>query len=98
MACGCFARSSPALNRWLARSPVFGPFLRDWQRHRGVHPRVKAIAVAAIVLVGSASAISGRLSPWPLAGLLALLAVGLVVVLRLPTIRDGDVPHNEPRR
>lgn len=32
----CFARSSPTLDRWLKRSPVFGKLLLDWERHRGV--------------------------------------------------------------
>jgi uncharacterized membrane protein YbaN (DUF454 family) len=84
-----FVRSSPRLNRRLARSPLFGPFLRDWQQHRGVRPRVKVLAVAVLAVVVGASVARGNLA-WPLVALLlALAAVGLAVVLRLPTIRDA---------
>lgn len=87
LACGCFARSSPAANRWLLRSPLFGPLLLDWQRHRGVRPHVKWTAVVTIVVVGAASIIWGGLSAPLLALVVALLLVGLVVVLRLPLVR-----------
>lgn len=83
-----FARSSPRLNRWLVRSPLFGPFLRDWQQHRGVRLHVKALAVAVMTTAVTASIIWGQL-PWPIIALVLLLAgVGLWVVLRLPVIRD----------
>lgn len=82
-------RSSPALNAWLLRSPLFGPFLQDWHRHRGVRLHVKVTAVTAIVLAVGASAIFGNLSTWLLALLIVLGLIGLVVVLRLPLIRQS---------
>jgi uncharacterized membrane protein YbaN (DUF454 family) len=83
-----FVRSSPRLNDWLLRSPLFGPFLRDWHRHRGVRPRVKVVAVAALLLAVTVSLAWGDLS-WPvLVLLLVVAAIGLAVVLRLPVIRD----------
>src|SRR5262245_24553851 len=87
LACGCFARSSPAANRWLLRSPLFGPLLLDWQRHRGVRPHVKWTAVVTIAAVGAASILWGGLSAPLLALVVVLLLVGLVVVLRLPLVR-----------
>ncbi len=87
LACGCFARSSPAANRWLLGSPLFGPLLLDWQRHRGVRRHVKWTAVATIVAVGAASVTWGGLSAPLLALVVALLLVGLVVVVRLPLVR-----------
>jgi len=90
-----FVRSSPRLNDRLLRSPLFGPFLRDWYNHRGVRPRVKATAVVVLVMAVAASIYWGNLS-WPvLVVLLALATVGLTVVLRLPLVRDGagDAPH-----
>lgn len=97
-----FARSSPRLYRWLLRSPLFGPFLRDWHQHHGVRPRVKVTAVVLLLAVAAASIIWGNLS-WPmLVLLLAAVAVGLWVVLHLPTIRDtplakvaADPPTND---
>lgn len=83
-----FVRSSPRLNRWLLRSRLFGPFLRDWQQHRAVRPRVKFTALAVIPVTLSASAYFGNLS-WPLIAMLAVLGlIGLVVVIRLPVIRE----------
>jgi uncharacterized membrane protein YbaN (DUF454 family) len=84
-----FVRSSPRLNDRLLHSPLFGPFLRDWHQHRGVRLRVKVRAVALMLAAVTASIVWGNLS-WPvLVLLLVLAAVGLVVVLRLPVIRDA---------
>src|SRR6478752_3338885 len=53
LASGCFARSSPRLQAWLRRSPVFGRLLRDWDEHRGIRRPVKAVAAMLIVVVVS---------------------------------------------
>jgi uncharacterized protein len=89
MASFFFLRSSPRLNERLLRSPLFGPFLRDWHRHRGVRPRVKVGAVAALLVAVGASIAWGNLSRPVLVLLLVVAAVGLAVVLRLPVIRDA---------
>ena len=81
-----FLRSSPRLNDRLMRSPFFGPFLRDWNEHRGVRPRVKVIAVTLMLAAVAASILWGNLS-WPvIAILLVLAAIGLTVVLCLPVV------------
>jgi uncharacterized membrane protein YbaN (DUF454 family) len=88
-------RSSPALDNYLRRSPVFGPFLRDWQQHHGVRLHVKIVAITVLAAVVGASVFFGRL-PLPLLALLCLLAlVGLVVILRLPLVRDEEPPAAE---
>jgi len=90
-----FARSSPRLNHWLLNSPVFGPFLRDWDRHRGVRLRVKVVAVVAMVTAVAASIVWGNLA-WPIIVLLLMLAtIGLTVVIKLPVIRDAP-PVDRP--
>ncbi len=86
-----FVRSSTRLNAWLLRSRVFGRLLRDWQRHRGVCPRVKLTAVVVLVVAVACSALLADLSLPLLIALLGLGLVGLVVVLRLPVVRD-DAP------
>lgn len=81
-----FVRSSPALQAWLMRSPLFGPFLRDWQKHHAVRPRAKVAAYILIPTAIGSSAILGQLS-WPLIVLLCSLGlIGLVVVWRLAVI------------
>jgi uncharacterized membrane protein YbaN (DUF454 family) len=88
LASACFVRSSPALHARLLRSRLFGPFLRDWQRYRGIRLSVKITAVVTLLAVVAASVLFGQL-PLPLLILLMVLAsIGLFVVLRLPVVRD----------
>ena len=83
-----FVRSSARLNRWLLSCRLFGPFLRDWQRHRAVRPGVKITALLALTAVVACSFFLGSLS-WRLQCLLfGLTAIGAIVVLRLPVIRE----------
>jgi hypothetical protein len=93
VASACFLRSSPRLNAWLLRSRLFGPFLRDWQRHHGVRLHVKITAAMLLIAVVACSLLFANLS-WPLQAALVLLAlVGMVVVLRLRTIRPEEEPE-----
>ncbi|GIW72874.1 MAG: hypothetical protein KatS3mg102_2416 [Planctomycetota bacterium] len=81
-----FARSSPRLHRWLLRSRLFGPLLRDWQRHRGVRLHVKLKAIAVVLVAVALSLGFGGLGPLAAAALLVLAGLGIAVVLRLPTV------------
>jgi uncharacterized membrane protein YbaN (DUF454 family) len=87
-----FVRSSPQLHTWLLRSRVFGGFLRDWQRHRAVRPRVKVTAVVVMLLAVTASLTLADLSQGLILLLLVLTAIGLTVVLRLPVLREAPLP------
>ena len=87
LASGCFMRSSPLLARRLLRSPLLGPLLRDWQQHRGVTRKVKLTAILVVAAGLFATLLAAEL---PLAARLAaatLGAIGLAVVVRLPTLR-----------
>lgn len=84
-----FVRSSPRWHAWLLRSRWFGPFLRDWQRHRAVRPHVKVVALSILAVAVAGSLTFGNLPP-PLIVLLAVLAgIGGYVILRLPTFEDA---------
>ncbi len=88
LASACFVRSSPRLHAWLLGSRLFGPFLRDWEKHRGVRPHVKIVAVCMILTaVASSYAVDG-IGPLPRAILAILAACGLWVVMRLKVITD----------
>ncbi len=90
-----FIRSSPALNRRLLDSRLFGGLLRDWQKHRGVRRRVKVSAVALVLVMGTGSAVLGNLSwPW-LIVLGVLVLVGVTVILRLPVVKEGGADSPE---
>lgn len=86
-----FVRSSPRLHAWLEGSRLFGPFLRDWRRHRGIRLSVKLFAVAMVASVVTLSVVVARLPDWARFAILGLAAVGILVILRLPTIpADAD--------
>ena len=79
-------RSVPSLNDRLLKSKLFGPILTDWQRHRGVRKDVKLKAVAAVVLAISATLWFSSLPVWANFGIVLLAAIGVSVILRLPTL------------
>lgn len=86
-----FVRSSPRLHAWLVRSRLFGPFLRDWQRHRGVRLSVKILAICMVMGVVTLSVTLGSLPNWARFAILGLAAVGVGVILSLRTIpRDAE--------
>jgi len=85
----CFSRSSPRLNRWLKRSPIFGKLLRDWEEHRGIRRPVKIVAVCLVATVVSLSITYGPLpikAKWIIGGL-ALVGIGTIVFV-VPTIKS----------
>jgi uncharacterized protein len=85
----CFSRSSPRLERWLKRSPVFGRLLRDWDEHRGIRRPVKVLAVCLVVTVVTLSIVLGGLPVWVKCVIGGLAVVGLsVIVFVVPTIRS----------
>jgi uncharacterized membrane protein YbaN (DUF454 family) len=88
----CFSRSSPRLERWLKRSPIFGKLLRDWDEHRGIRKGVKIFAVCLVVTVVTLSITLSTLPVWVkwTIGGLALVGIGTIVFV-VPTIRTGRV-------
>ncbi len=73
VAAWAFARSSPRLHRWLVSHPRFGPAIRDWQHHRAISRRAKALAMVAIAATLATSVALGVGA--------VVLAVQLVVLL-----------------
>jgi hypothetical protein len=91
LASSCFVRSSPRARAWLYRSRLFGPMLRDWDERRAVRRSVKLLAGVAIVAAMVLTWI--RDVPTVMRVLVAALGfVGLIVVWRLPTVRDPAPP------
>jgi uncharacterized membrane protein YbaN (DUF454 family) len=90
-----FVRSSPEAHAWLLRSRWFGQILRDWEEHRGIRRGVKNTALG---LMGAGLVISSLigLPTVVFASIVALEAVGVAIVLRLPVIEDESSPAPAP--
>jgi len=90
LAAACFAQSSERMHRWILANETFGPMVRDWEQKRCVSCRVKAIAIASMVVVGGLSMfLALETMAWRLAGG-ALLLTGSLVVLGLKTCRAKE--------
>lgn len=90
LASACFMRSSPRCRQWLLENRWCGPYLRDWEEHRGVRRSVKVVAVATVLV--AVSFLWLRSGPvWIPAVASSLAAVGLYVVWRLPVISEPAV-------
>ncbi|MBY0460159.1 MAG: YbaN family protein, partial [Gemmataceae bacterium] len=83
-----FSRSSPRLNRWLRRSPLFGRLLRDWDDHGGIRRPVKIFAVCLVVTVVTLSLTFRALPLWLkwVIGCCALVGICTIVFV-VPTVR-----------
>lgn len=88
-----YVRSSPRLNQRLLRSRLLGGFLRDWQQRGGVRREVKVLALAVVAVGVTASIVLGNLPAWGIGLLLALAAIGITVVIRLPLVADEVAPE-----
>jgi uncharacterized membrane protein YbaN (DUF454 family) len=93
----CFGRSSPRLQRWLLRSPFFGPLLRDWHEHRGIRRPMKVMAGVMVVTACTLSVAFAGLPTWLRVVIAGCGATGLCVILFVvPTIRPGASPYRGP--
>jgi hypothetical protein len=92
----CFIRSSPRLHGWLRRSPVLGRVLDDWERHRGIRLPVKVLAITMVVAVVTASLVYGRLPIAVKVLIGGLAAVGIGVIVWVPTVRRNPSPQPPP--
>ncbi len=80
----CLLRSSPRLHAQLLENRLFGNVLRDWHLHRGIRPHVRYKATAVIALVLGTSLAFTALPLVAKLLILALGAVGIAYVWRLP--------------
>ena len=85
LAAACFARSSPKLHGWLLRSELFGPILRDWERNKCLSPKIKALAISMMTVVGGISVLFFVPAGWSQMAGLGLLGLGCLAVLKLKT-------------
>jgi len=83
IATGCFAKSSPRMQRKLLNNKTFGPLIHEWQQNRSIPRKAKRVALLTIILSVVWSAY--LLQDMALTLLVFLLVIGPFVFLwRLP--------------
>lgn len=75
LAAFCFARSNPALERWLVEHPTFGAHIRAWRERGAISRKGKQAALAAFAISAVLALMLAPL-PWSLAPLVAALVGG----------------------
>lgn len=89
LAAGCFAKASPRAHAWLLRSQLFGPVIRSWNENRCIGVRVKAVAIAMMLVVGGSSVLFVVPPGWP-----RLVGTGLIVVGCLSVLGVRNCPRS----
>lgn len=86
VAAACFARTDPRFHRWLLTNRMFGPIIRDWQRHRCIPLRAKIATVIMVGLVGGSSVVF-YIPLMPVKILVGTFLMGLLVwILSHPSV------------
>ena len=80
-------RISPRLNRALLKSRLFGPILIDWQVHGGIRNDVRAQAIVIVLVAVAVTLVLSGVALVPKVIVCLLAAVGIGVILRLPTAK-----------
>ena len=83
-------RSFPSLNNRLLRSRLFGPILKDWQQRGGVRRDIKVKAIVIVIAAVGTTLWFSRDNHYLCALTVSLATIGVIVVLRLPTVTDSE--------
>jgi uncharacterized membrane protein YbaN (DUF454 family) len=81
-------RSCPELHYRFRQSRLFGGLLADWEERGGIRGKDKLRAVTVLLICSCVTLYAGNLSQTQTCIFLALVAAGLVVILRIPMVRD----------
>lgn len=83
----CWMKGLATPARWLMSHPKLGPYIRDFQEHKAISPRVKTVSVTTLWLTIGVSIVLVR--PLWLRILLAAIAIGVTVhILSFKTRRE----------
>lgn len=85
LAAACFARSYRPFHEWLIGHRLFGPIVKEWQEHRSIPRRTKAVAIATMAVTLGASIVLVVEPRWLKAALTALGVLLAVWLYRLPS-------------
>lgn len=85
LAAACFVRASPRAYTWLLNHKVFGPSLRDWEKHHSIPRKAKYLALLMMAFSVSMSLwyFNGR--PWIQLTIFLAAVSGASMISRIPT-------------
>jgi uncharacterized membrane protein YbaN (DUF454 family) len=98
LAVWCFARSSRRLHDWLYHHRLFGPPLRQWDRHRVIPPIAKVASISAMT-ASMVYVLLHSTAPWySIAAMGAVILYGAWYILTKPSRApaDEDAPLEAP--
>jgi uncharacterized membrane protein YbaN (DUF454 family) len=87
LAAALLLRSSPALYQRMKKSRLFGRLLTDWEENQGIRLKDRLRAIAIVVGGASITLIFGNLPTWLLVTALVFVAIGVLVILSLPSAK-----------
>ncbi len=81
-----FSKSSPRFHQWMVHRSPFAQTINQWQQHRVIPKKVKAMATISILA-------SFALSAWLVSNpmVIALLAAGMLLLLMYLLTRNSEV-------
>jgi len=94
LAAGCFARSSPAWERWLLEHPRFGHTLRSWREEGAIPRRAKFLACVGMTVGLLLFYIGTHPGPLLLATVASVMIASGIYVLSRPL----PAPRSPPPR
>ena len=83
-------RSWSSMHRRFRKSRLFSRLLTDWEERGRIRQKTKSRAIAIVLTCTIATLYFGMLSETLTIMVVALVAVGLFVVLRLPVVRSAE--------
>jgi len=76
----CFSKSSKRFHLWLLNHKLFGPLVKDWQRHGVIKLSAKILATVSMLLMVSLSLYFVTL-PWIYVLVILLMISGVLVFI-----------------
>ena len=89
LAAGCFARSSPAWEKWLLEHPRFGHSLRSWREQGAISPQAKFMACVGMSIGFALFYAGAHPGLWLGVSVAAVMLASAIYVLSRPHPADS---------
>jgi len=84
----CYYKGSKKLHNWLLKNPIFGPIIKDYEKHRGMKKttKIKALLIMWSAVLASSFFILETLLMRAI--IITIAIIGTIVMIRVKTIID----------